>query len=104
MLGNPGIIDSPEIKKRAISTKLSSFNSIESASNSAEKSSGTAVDTIETSNFQPIHGDFEPLKITHEDVVTGGKSNVYGSHSQFSNGGIIFAIEGVPSTPLMSAG
>jgi len=99
-LGKPGVVDSPEIRKRAISTTLTSYNTIASGSktDSAEKSTST----LET---QPqTIGNFEPMKITYEDVVTGSNS-VYGSQFPFSSGGIVFAIgQGVPSTSHMSAG
>jgi hypothetical protein len=102
-LGKPGVVDSPEIRKRAISTKLTSYNNI--AGGSKTESAVKSTSTLETQPETPqTISDFEPMKITYEDVVTGGNS-VYGSQFPFSNGGIVFAIgQGVPSTSHMSAG
>lgn len=91
---NPGVVDSPEIRRRneKANTISSKLNSIVAAEVSDKK-----LPTTSASNFHP-------LQITHEDVVMGTNS-VYGS--QFTNGGIIFAITGQnshSSSPLMSAG
>ncbi|KAG5680781.1 hypothetical protein PVAND_010267 [Polypedilum vanderplanki] len=82
-----GIVDSPELRKSREKSKSSSLNSIIAAD----------------ANEKPVN-EFQPLKITHEDVVKGSNS-VYSSQSQFSNGGIIFAITGQSSLApqLMSA-
>lgn len=94
----PGIIDSPELRKSREKVKhASSLNSIMSID--AEKSDVKPVNEFQSAN------DFQPIKITHDDVVHGSNS-VYGSQSPFASGGIIFAISGQQSssTPLMSAG
>lgn len=90
ILGNPGVVESPEIRKRAISTKLFSHNSIGSISDSAEKITPPTLEMIESFN------GFQPMKITHDDVVPFGSN----TNSPFLNGGIIFAIGEVPSTTL----
>jgi hypothetical protein len=91
----PGIVDSPELRKsREIGSKHPSLNAI------------VPVDV----SSKPVN-DFQPMRLTLEDVVTGSNS-VYGSQfgsqfgPQFSSGGIIFAISGGQSSqaPLMSTG
>lgn len=104
ILGKPGVVDSPEIRKRAISTKLTSYNTVASGSkaDSAEKTTTSTLEPQQDS--PPTFNDFEPMKITYEDVVTGGNS-VYGSQFPFTSGGIVFAIgQGVSSPPHMTAG
>ncbi|KAL7036142.1 hypothetical protein ACKWTF_008714 [Chironomus riparius] len=99
ILGKPGVVDSPEIRKRAISTTLTSYNNVASGSkaDSAEKSTSNQPET------PPIDSGFKPMKITYEDVVTGGNS-IYGSQFPFTSGGIVFAIgQGVQSPPHMTA-
>lgn len=96
---DPGLVDLddlPEFRKvrdkSAISTKFPSYNSITDDAKSTTPSTSAS---------------FYPIKLTHEDVVTGANS-VYGSHQQMSNGGIIFAISQgqgqSTSGPLMSSG
>lgn len=98
---NPGIVDSPDIRKSreiksTISTKLPSQQN--SFGPSSEK--------------PQIDSGFIPINFTHEDVIKGNNA-VYGSqlsHSQLSNGGVFFAISGqsggmsTPLSNLMSAG
>lgn len=103
ILAKPGVVDSPEIRKRAISTKLTSYNTVGGGTkaDSAEKTTST----LEPQPDSPSTlNNFEPMKITYEDVVTGGNS-VYGSQFPFTSGGIVFAIgQGVSSPPHMTAG
>lgn len=97
-ISDPGIVEvSPEFRrsrgdKTTISTKLSSFNSI--------------TDDVKTTTVPPTTSNFQSFKITADDVVTGSNA-VYGSHAQFQNGGIIYAIsqgQGSTGQPLLPAG
>lgn len=97
----PDIPDLPDFRKTreksSYSTKLpSSFHS--------DYNSITDFGKPTTS---PVTANIHPIQLTHEDAVVTGANSVYGSQSQLSNGGMIFAIrqgEGSTSSPLMSAG
>jgi hypothetical protein len=101
---NPGVIndlpDLPDFRKPRDKTTISTKHP--SYSFSSEEVFPT------TTPSAPSFSSFQPIQLTQEDVVTGAGS-AYGSQSQFTNGGIIFAIsqgqnQGSSSGPLMSAG
>lgn len=101
IIGNPGIVDSPELRKsREKATRQpSSPNAI--TNNEIKSTTPTSLSTSSVQTF----------KITHDDVVMGANS-IYGSHFDQSNvrlsgGGILFAVNGhgITSSPqIMTAG
>jgi hypothetical protein len=104
LIANPLIVDTTMDvnkfnEKSTISAKLpTQYNVMESDNDDRAPTTFHPMDNIQT------------FKITHDDVVTG--NSVYGSSqssgSQFSNGGILFAISGQQAsganTPMISEG
>lgn len=97
VVSNPTMIESFPLRTRENSSINTKLPSTDSWSPSIANNAGQQ---IAQTTVAPI---YNTIKLTHEDVVKGSNS-VYGS--QFSNGGMIFSINGKSATtnPLISAG
>lgn len=103
IVGFPGIVDSPEIRRNR--EKASTF-------------SGNAITPVDSYDFEittatpATTSDLQTFKITHDDVVLGANS-IYGSQFQPSSpqlssqssggGGILFAVSGQQQGPFMAS-
>lgn len=92
IVSDPGIVDSPEIRRREKATSASTFS----------RNSIKPVDSYDYTTSTPsTSSTLQTFKITHDDVVLGANS-IYGSNFQPSSpqqtpqngGGILFAVSG----------